>query len=98
MDKAQIANATSSIIDSIRELDDSFTTDGVSRHFLQLLHVNDEIQVNGNLEGLVHLALKILETAASGQNGYHTHFDENTTMDKCVYPLVVSYKAAEWDK
>ncbi len=98
MDKAQVIHAVNSLAESIRELDETFTTDGVSRHFLQLLCVNNEIQVNGNLEGLVHLALKILETAVSEKEGYHSYFDESAIMDECVYPLVVSYKAAEWDK
>lgn len=97
MERTQKIEKLESIIESIQELDESFVSDGVSSHFLQLFYSNEEIQVNGNFEGLVHLALKILETATNVTDGSHVHFDKNSVMDECTFPLVISYKSAEWD-
>lgn len=85
------------IIESLRAIDDSFIKDSVATQFIEVLNKNNEIQINGNFEGLLHVALKVLEVATKNEEGTHHHFDETELLDKCDLPIVVSYKRADWD-
>jgi len=94
-DAAQLSD----VIETLILLDNSFIADNVSRHFLE---INDrrevnELQVRGNVAGLVHLARKILEVAKKGVEGAHYHLDDAELVDRCDLPVVISLKKAEWD-
>ena len=97
MDKSFSAVKLQTIIETIQGIDASFDTGGVCSQFLELKSKNNEVVISGNFEGLVHLAMKVLEVAASCKEGTHAHFDADSMLDECDSPLVINYKNAEWD-
>lgn len=88
-----------SLIKSLRDIDDAAIVNGVSHHFLEfVLEKNSkEFLIKGNKEGLIHFALSILSIVEDGGDGRHVHFDETGIVDRCDMPVVVCFKKAEWD-
>ena len=88
------------VLQLLRRLDDtSVGTDGTTTQFLEIRKgAQDEgVSVNGNRDGLVHLARLVLEVAARDFVGAHQHFDEAGELDTCEVPLSIGLKPAEWD-
>lgn len=95
--KDEAAGSVADAIEHLVSADVLSVSEGVSRHFLQVLNgENGETVVQGNAEGLVYLALSILRLATK-QNGAHQHFDESGLLDRCEVPLVVAKCLAEWE-
>ena len=88
------------VLELLRRLDDaSVGADGVTTQFLE---VRNELQsggvcVNGNRNGLIHLARLTLEVAAKDFVGAHQHLDADGEVDNCEVPLTIGLKPAEWD-
>jgi len=85
---------------ALEKLDALSIEAGVSRHFLQVFKTGaekEEIMIQGNTEGLVHLAMVCLNLAQKKIDGSHHHFDEVSIVDKSEAPLVIAYKGADWD-
>ena len=88
------------VLEVLRQLDDaSVTADSVATQFLEVRKEpqGEGVSVNGNRDGLVHLARLVLEVAAKGFAGAHQHFDEAGELDACEVPLAIALKSAEWD-
>lgn len=88
------------VIRILRNLDDQAIQGEVSHHYLEIRQDPQakELRVSGNREGLIYLAMTILELAEQGREGSHRHFDEAGIVDHCDVPLVVSMREAPWDK
>ena len=85
------------ILSELNTVDGSFNKNGVSSHFIELEKAGaGEFVINGNSEGLIHVACKILELAVADVEGRHHHFDESGMVDKCEMPLVVTLKNTDW--
>jgi hypothetical protein len=88
------------VLELLRQLDDtSVGADGTSSQFLEVKRGprDGAISVNGNRDGLVHLARLILEVAAKDFVGAHQHFDNAGELDTCEAPLTIVLKLAEWE-
>jgi len=88
------------VLNLLRRLDDvSVGAGGTTTQFLEVRKgpENEGVSVNGNRNGLVHLARLVLEVAAKDFVGAHQHFDEAGELDICEVPLAVVLKAADWD-
>lgn len=88
------------VLELLRRLDDaSIGADGTATQFLEVRKgpQDEAISVNGNRDGLVHLARLVLEVAAKDFVGAHQHFDEAGELDTCEVPLTIGLKPAEWD-
>jgi hypothetical protein len=87
------------ITDELVQIDALATQNGVSTHYLEseLSSDRQEIRINGNQAGLIHLARIALILASEKIEGSHQHFDESGVLDRCDLPFVVRFKAAEWD-
>jgi hypothetical protein len=88
------------VLELLRRLDDaSVGADGAATLFLEVRKEpqGEGVCVNGNRNGLVHLARLTLEVASKGFAGAHQHFDEAGELDTCEVPLAISLKPAEWD-
>ena len=71
-------------------------SEGLSNQFLQVLECQEnEIRIQGNAEGLLHLALSILRLAKK-EDGSHLHFDDAGILDRCDRPLVISKELPSW--
>jgi len=80
------------------ELDDSFVMDGTSRHAIAVRESSaDEIVVEANVAGLVHLASELLKLAERSAIGAHYHLDEAGMADVAERKVVFAFKSAEWD-
>lgn len=62
--------------------------------FLETEESDQEIRINGNLQGLLTLARSVLQTAL-GSEGSHQHFDEHGMLDSCDRPFIVALKDAD---
>jgi len=84
----------SELLDQTRALDDASILNETSDQFLELVRSIDgsEIRINGNAQGLVHFARRVLEVAAKDFDGAHEHFDELSGFDHCDVPLIVRKK------
>jgi len=95
---AEIETSLDTILPLLRSLDDSsFGLANESNQFLEIKKgINvEEVIVNGNASGLIHMARLILEVAQKGFVGAHQHFDADGGTDICEIPLVISFKMAE---
>jgi len=86
------------ILRKLRIIDESFINEGVSSHFLEFTKPDEEnnFQIKGNSEGLIHFARSIIEVASKNMQGAHQHFDESGIVDKCDMPVTVSLKKSTW--
>lgn len=71
---------------------------GIAKQFLRVATLeNGEVVVQGNSEGLVHLALIILRLVQK-EVGSHVHLDEASIVDQCDQPLVIAKCVADWEE
>ena len=87
------------LLEMLRCLDNaSVRADGAATLFLEVRKGSqgEGVSVNGNRDGLVHLARLVVEVAAKDFAGAHQHFDD-TGLDTCEVPLTIGLKPAEWD-
>lgn len=97
MDSSELTEINS-ILTKLCEKDESSIREGVSYQFLEFIKSeNNELQVNGNAEGLLHLSRRILELVVRNNYGSHQHFDEAGIVDHCDMELIISLKKADWD-
>ena len=97
MDSA-LVNHLEAAIEHAQVVDSMAVEGNVSRQFLQILkNESGEVVVQGNSEGLIHLALSLLRLAKKDV-GAHVHFDEAGIVDYCDVALVVTRCAADWEK
>ena len=85
------------IVKQLIELDNKSIEGGVAHQYLTISQNKYEVTISANKEGLIWLALEALQLANASQQGSHVHIDESGIADKADVPLVLSYKAAEWD-
>lgn len=87
------------IMNKIRSIDDSFVKGNIATHFLEFVKSTDgnDLQINGNQEGLIHFARQILEVVERDMQGAHCHFDGSGLIDRCDMTITVCLKDANWD-
>jgi hypothetical protein len=87
------------VVEQLHKIDALAIDNGVSRHFLEIEKAPDcsELRINGNPQGLIHLARAVLDVAITGLEGAHHHFDSSGIVDRTDLPVVVRLKAADWD-
>lgn len=69
--------------------------DGVSDVYLATKGGHgDELVLEGNRCGLLHLAAQLL--ALADQAGNHIHLDEASGLEECSEPIVVSHVENPW--
>jgi hypothetical protein len=80
----------------IKILDDTLISDSVAYHFLETKgRGHGEFIIQGNAEGMIHLARVILELALTSFNGKHHHFDDNGILEDGSKPFIISFKNAD---
>ena len=86
------------VLHTLRALDDfSINIDGTTTQVLEIIKGEEDegIHVNGNRDGLIHLARLVLEVAGKGFDGAHHHFDQVSGADICEVPLIISFKSGD---
>jgi hypothetical protein len=86
------------ILEQVTALDQTSTPGGISRVFVEVRDTGTrEVSVRANAEGLIYLARRLLELAASTVPGKHVHIDTAGMADHCDRDLVLARWPAPWD-
>ena len=81
----------------LRSLDESYVMGGVAKqHIVVRVGEGDDVVIEANTAGLVHLASELLRLAKA-TSGSHYHLDEAGMADSADPAVVFSYNKASWD-
>ena len=86
------------VINKLNKIDSTFVKNNISSHFIQfIIDENDDAILEGNSEGLLHVAKKILELVIRDVIGADEHFDESGMLNKADKNLIVILTKPEWE-